>query len=90
MASPGQQYVKRVYEYGYNNYTVLLQDVHDRLIKRIKKEENKKGAETLQTFLQDIKTTARYLNEQTEDFKKNSKAIPIMDKLILAQNDLSE
>jgi len=91
MASPGQQYnKKRTYEYGYPSYNVLLKDVHTKLVERIQKEQDKKGADILQKFLQDIKNTARYLNEQTESFKNNPNSVPVMDRLVLSENDLSD
>ncbi len=93
MASPMQQNFNRKYAYGYGGatgYFKLLNKVHRELEKRIQREKDIEGAQTLQTFLQDIKTTARKLNEQTEEFKRNKNSVPMMDRLILAQNDLSE
>lgn len=72
MASPGQQYISRHYDYGYNGktgYSRLLKEAHRTLVNKIKMEQDAAGAIKLQKFLQNIKDTARILNESTKDFK---------------------
>lgn len=67
MASPAQQKM-RMYSYGFrgkSGYTKLLNTVHKRIQSQMEKIQDKQGADTLQTFLQNIKNAARILMEQT-------------------------
>lgn len=92
MASPAQQTVMRRYSYGYSGksgYHRLLKTAHSTLVNNLMLKKDKEGAETLQNFLQDIKNTARYLNEQTESFLKHG-GVPTMEELALSQVDLEQ
>lgn len=89
MASPGQQTVQRKYEYGFNGktgYTRLLKEAHSKLVNQIALEKDQAGAEKLQHFLQNIKDTARQLEEESnQNLNKNEHVAQRLNKLTPAE-----
>ena len=68
MASPGQQTSTRKYAYGYNGktgYSRLLKEAHRVLVGTMENKKDVVGAEKIQKFLQNIKDTARMLDEES-------------------------
>ena len=89
MASPGQQTIQRKYKYGFNGktgYARLLKEAHSKLVNQIALEKDQAGAEKLQHFLQNIKDTARQLEEESnQNLNKNEHVAQRLNKLTPAE-----
>ena len=87
MSSPAVQTKMRKYEYNYGGktgYARLLLQVHHVMVGTMQNKQNQQGAEELQNFLQNVKDTARILEEEKENsgLKKSKVAHRRWDELV--------